>query len=53
MTFVDGYIRDLLGEDLDGILFTCVGVPEYSTPPGGPPGAPVTVRSVLPRMDYR
>jgi hypothetical protein len=51
MTFVDGLIPDLLGEDLCGILFTCVGVPEYRSTPGGRPGEPATVRTVAPRLD--
>jgi hypothetical protein len=38
----------LLGEPGDGLLFTCVGVPLYRSSPGGPPGAPVTVRMVRP-----
>lgn len=49
MTFVDGAIPDLLGEPLDGLLFTCVGVPEYKSATGGQPGAPTLVRSVPPR----
>ena len=51
MTFLDSEIPGLLGEDLDGLLFTCVGVPEYRSKPGGSPGAPVEVRSVMPRLD--
>jgi hypothetical protein len=33
------------------MLFTCVGVPEYRNRPGGPPGEPVQVRRVEPRLD--
>jgi len=46
MTFVDGLVPGLLGESLDGLLFTCVGVPEYRSATGGPPGAPTAVRRV-------
>jgi hypothetical protein len=49
MTFVDGEIPALLGERLDGLLFTCVGVPEYASAAGGPPGAPTSVRKVKER----
>jgi hypothetical protein len=49
MTFLDGEIPSLLGAPLDGLLFTCVGVPEYGSTAGGPPGAPVAVRMVEPR----
>ena len=51
MTFVDAKVPALLGESLDGLLFTCVGVPEYASTAGGPPGSPVAVRQVTPRMD--
>lgn len=51
MTFVDGAIPSLLGERLDGLLFTCVGVPEYATTPGGLPGAPAKVRTPAARVD--
>jgi hypothetical protein len=40
----------LLGEPLDGLLFTCVGVPEYRAAAGGPPGAPTSIRTVTPRV---
>jgi hypothetical protein len=50
MTFDDSEIPALLGEDLDGLLFTCVGVPEYRSTAGGMPGAPVDIRTVTPRM---
>ncbi|HEX6130829.1 MAG TPA: hypothetical protein VF044_03810 [Actinomycetota bacterium] len=49
MTFVDRDIPDLLGEPLDGLLMTCVGVPEYTSAVGGAPGAPTEVRLVAPR----
>ena len=49
MTFNDGEVPGLLGEPLDGLLFTCVGVPEYASAPGGPPGAPTAVRKVIER----
>ena len=51
MTFVDAKVPALLGESLDGLLFTCVGVPEYASTAGGPPGSPVAIRQVTPRMD--
>lgn len=50
MTFVDGAIPELLGEPLDGLLFTCVGVPEYTSTPGGLPGAPVSVKKIDSRI---
>jgi hypothetical protein len=49
MTFVDTELPALLGEPLDGLLFTCVGVPEYRSAPGGLPGRPTTVHMVAPR----
>ena len=49
MTFIDSAVRSLLGEALDALLFTCVGVPEYTPAPGGMPGAPTAVRMVAPR----
>ena len=52
MTFHDSEVPALLGEgdDLATLLFTCVGVPEYASTPGGRPGAPVEVRGVVPRF---
>jgi SagB-type dehydrogenase family enzyme len=50
MTFYDSEIPSLLGERLDALLFTCVGVPEYAPAPGGLPGAPTEVRRVRPRL---
>ena len=44
MTFIDSEVRALLGEPLDGLLFTCVGVPGYRSAAGGPPGAPTAIR---------
>ena len=43
MTFLDSEVPGLLGEpdDLATLLFTCVGVPEYTSRAGGGPGAPV------------
>ena len=49
MTFVDSEVPSLLGEPLDALLFTCVGVPEYSAAVGGSPGAPTEIRMVTPR----
>ena len=51
MTFLDSEIAALLGEPLDALLFTCVGVPEYTPKPGGLPGAPIEFRQVTPRLD--
>jgi hypothetical protein len=51
MTFVDSEVPSLLGEPLDGLLFTCVGVPEYISSAGGMPGAPTAVGMVAPRLD--
>jgi hypothetical protein len=50
MTFVDSLLPDLFGQRLDGLLFTCVGVPEYPSAAGGMPGAPTHVRQVTPRF---
>jgi hypothetical protein len=50
MTFLDSEIPSLLGEPLDALLFTCVGVPEYASAEGGPPGAPIDIRMVTPRL---
>ncbi len=50
MTFIDSEVPSLLGEPLDGLLFTCVGVPEYRSAAGGPPGSPTAIRSVTPRV---
>ena len=49
MTFLDVAIPELLGVPLDGLLFTCVGVPEYASSAGGPPGKPTAIRMVRPR----
>ncbi len=49
MTFLDSEVPALVGEPLDGLLFTCVGVPEYSSTAGGSPGRPVPVRKVVER----
>ena len=51
LTFLDSRIPSLLGEDVDGLLFTCVGVPEYTSKPGGLPGSPTLIRQVRPRVD--
>jgi hypothetical protein len=50
MTFLDSEMPALLGEPLDAMLFTCVGVPTYASAAGGRPGAPTTVRMVPPRL---
>ncbi len=49
MTFIDGEVPPLLGEPLDALLFTCVGVPDYASTAAGPPGAPSRVRMVTRR----
>jgi hypothetical protein len=49
MTFVDSEVPALLGEQQDALLFTCVGVPEYTPAPGGLPGAPTAIREVRSR----
>jgi nitroreductase len=51
MTFLDSEIPGLLGEPLDGLLFTCVGVPEYTSRRGGSPGQPVEIRQVTRRAE--
>lgn len=55
MTFLDSDVPALLGrpddpDDLVTLLFTCVGVPEYASRPGGGPGAPAEVRLVASRF---
>lgn len=51
MTFLDSEIPGLLGVPLQGLLFTCVGVPEYRSQPAGAPGRPTPFRQVTPRLD--
>jgi hypothetical protein len=48
MTFVDGEVPWLLGEPLDALVFTCVGVPRYASAAGGAPGSPTSIRQVTP-----
>ncbi|MGH3193385.1 MAG: hypothetical protein ACRDPY_42020 [Streptosporangiaceae bacterium] len=48
MTFIDSEVPAVLGEPVDALLFTCVGVPQYRSAPAGQPGAPATVRMVRP-----
>ena len=50
MTFADSLIPALLGQPLDGLLLTCVGVAEYASAAGGMPGAATPVRQVTPRF---
>jgi hypothetical protein len=50
MTFIDSEVPALLDEPLDALLFTCVGVPEYTSAVGGLPGAPTAVRKVAERV---
>lgn len=49
MTFRDSDLGALLGVDVAGLLWTCVGVPEYRSRPGGGPGLPADVTIVWPR----
>ncbi|HEX7247239.1 MAG TPA: hypothetical protein VF351_03965 [Actinomycetota bacterium] len=49
MTFIDSEVPELISEQLDGLLFTCVGVPEYASAAGGAPGAPTAVSKVTER----
>src|SRR6478735_8813 len=49
MTFRDSDLAHLLGADVAGLLWTCVGVPEYRTRPSGQPGSPADVTIVWPR----
>jgi len=49
MTFADTEIAGVVGEPVDGLLLTCVGVPEYTSATAGMPGAPTEVRMVTPR----
>lgn len=49
MTFLDSEVSALLGEPLDGLLFTCVGVPAYRSSRGGLPGAPTEVGKITKR----
>ncbi|MBV9821653.1 MAG: hypothetical protein JO144_05365 [Actinobacteria bacterium] len=52
MTFSDSEVPALLGEPetLVTLLFTCVGVGEYASTPGGNPGAPVAVSKIDARI---
>jgi hypothetical protein len=51
MTFLDSELPGLLGQPLDGMIFTCVGVPEYRNRRGGQPGAPASITmGIAPRM---
>jgi hypothetical protein len=49
MTFRDADLSALLGADVAGLLWTCVGVPEYRTRRSGAPGSPAEVTIVWPR----
>ena len=49
MTFLDSELPGLVGAPLAGLLFTCVGVPDYrNRRGGGRPGAPVAVHIPTP-----
>lgn len=49
MTFLDSEVPALVGADVDALLFTCVGVPEYRSRPGGGPGEPTAIGRITPR----
>lgn len=49
MTFRDSDLPPLVGDGVAGLLWTCVGVPEYRTRPSGRPGEPAEVHIVWPR----
>jgi hypothetical protein len=49
MTFRDADLPALLGTDVTGLLWTCVGIPEYVTGRSGEPGVPTEVTIVWPR----
>jgi hypothetical protein len=51
MTFLDADLPEFLKEDLQAMIFTCVGVPAYANRAGGAPGEPARVRRVEPRVD--
>jgi hypothetical protein len=51
MTFFDSEIAGLLAAPLAGLIFTCVGVPEYRSKAGGKPGQPTSVLVPAPRVD--
>jgi SagB-type dehydrogenase family enzyme len=50
MTFNDRLIPSLLARNEDAMLFTCVGVPNYKSAIGGPPGQPTATRRVSERL---
>jgi len=49
MTFDDTLVPAVIGEPLDTLLFTCVGVPEYRSTAGGAPGEPASITIIRPR----
>ena len=51
MTFLDSEIPAFLQDDLEAMLFTCVGVPEYSEQAGRPTRRAGPFRQVMPRLD--
>ena len=53
MTFLDSEIAGFLGEPLDGLLFTCVGVPEYKPKAGRPARRAAEISRVTPRLMTR
>lgn len=50
MTFADSLLPALTGQPFDGLLLTCVGVPEYTSATGGMPGTPTPVKHITPRL---
>jgi hypothetical protein len=52
MTFQDDLIPDLVGCDVSGLLWTCVGIPEYRSRRGGPPGRPTLIAASIEPREY-
>jgi hypothetical protein len=46
MTFMDSEIPAYLGESVEALIFTCVGIPDYKPAVGGKPGTPTRVNQV-------
>lgn len=50
-TVPDGAVPNgTVPDELAGLLWTCVGIPEYTSKPGGKPGEAVEIRMVPPRL---
>jgi hypothetical protein len=50
MTFADSLLPAFIDQPLNGLLLTCIGVPEYASATGGMPGTPTSVKQVRPRL---